>query len=100
MRSDVTEVTFAMGHTAPAPAGQCTRRASAMRERVVTRHISLCKSHVQRWRGRTALPAAALSTLLTLSACAAISAPAQPPTLHALGPYDATFLAGGIGLKR
>ena len=53
-----------------------------------------------RLRGRISIGAAAASALLTLSATAAIGATVHPPTLHALGPYNATFLAGGIGLRR
>lgn len=51
-------------------------------------------------RRRLPIGAAALSTLLALNTLAALGASAHRPTLHALGPYNATFLAGGIGLKR
>ncbi len=57
-------------------------------------------SGAHRLGGRTRLGAAAASTLWALGATAAIGATVPRPTLHALGPYNATFLAGGIGLTR
>ncbi|MDA8349636.1 MAG: hypothetical protein M0038_12685 [Pseudomonadota bacterium] len=75
-------------------------RASAAQERVVNNTKGHPGSSPHRLCRRIPRGAAALGMILALHTAAASDANAHRPTLHALGPYNATFLAGGIGLKR